>query len=74
MSLTGTTDRLTDGERAREPRSLAVVAWYDGWAQAHGMGQPYSYPRPLDPFEARSWREGFREGWEERATLAGGAS
>jgi hypothetical protein len=55
------TGRITHSDRAREPRSLAVVAWYDGWGQASGM-RAYTYPRRLDTFEVQSWREGWAEG------------
>jgi len=55
---------LTADEKAREPRSLALVAWFDGWAQALGIssGTNGTYPRRLDASEQREWREGFAEG------------
>lgn len=64
--LTGTTRRLTAGERAREPRSLALVAWFDGYTRAHNPAvPPHGYPRPLAPAEAREWRAGWAEGRRE---------
>lgn len=69
--LTGTTRRLTDADRAREPRSLAVVAWFDGNHQGTYPGaRPRDYPRQLDPSEAEAWREGWREGHAERVCHA----
>lgn len=69
MSLTGVARRLTAAERAREPRSLAVIAWFDGYAQGSGSSIPRrraaTYPRRLDPTEAVSWREGWADGWRE---------
>ena len=65
--LTGVTQRLTDAERAREPRSLGVVAYFDGYASgAHGHSSARLYPRRLTRDEERSWREGFAEGRAER--------
>lgn len=63
MSLSGVAPRgrLTAAERAREPRLLHVVAWFDGWGQAQGM-RPRTYPRLLDASEARAWRDGWAEG------------
>ena len=67
MSLTGTTPRLTASEESREPRSLAVVAWFDGWGRgANPNARPYDYPRPLTPGEETAWREGHAEGQAER--------
>lgn len=57
---------LTEEELAREHRSLALVAWFDGWGQAQGMppigGPAGSYPRRLDAAEQASWREGHAQG------------
>ena len=63
--LRGVARRLTAADRAREPRSLAVVAWFDGWGQALGM-PPKPYPRHLSPAEGRAWREGFQQGRQDR--------
>lgn len=63
--LTGV-GRLTAAEREREPRSLGLVAWYDGYMQASYGARPSPMPRRLDAAEARSWREGWAEGWRER--------
>ena len=54
---------LTADEKAREPRSLALVAWFDGWAQAQGIssGSNGTYPRRLTAGEQAKWREGFNE-------------
>lgn len=65
--LTGTTARLTAGEVAREPRSLAVVAWFDGWAQGCYGAPPATYVRRLTPDEAAAWRDGWAEGAADRA-------
>lgn len=62
MSLTNVIKRLSCGERAREPRHLHVVAWYDGWGQAQGMPRT-RFHRRLTPSEAQAWREGWAEGW-----------
>lgn len=64
MSLTNVARRLTKGERAREPRSLGLIAWFDGWGQAHGH-RPSDYPRRLTTDEARDWREGWLAGHRE---------
>ena len=72
MSLTGVARRLTAAERAREPRSLAVVAWFDGHAQGAASPRrvtPHEYPRRLDHTEAASWREGWADGWREARCL-----
>lgn len=73
MSLTGWADQLSESERALEPRSLGLVAFFDGWARAAlPAAPPYVYPRRLDPGELEDWREGYREGraqaWELRDT------
>jgi len=61
--MTGTTRRLTAAERAREPRSMGVIAFYDGGARAWNPGRPWAtYPRRLDPAEASSWRDGWEQG------------
>lgn len=67
MALTGTARRLTEAERAREPRSLAVIAWFAG-EEFGSTGRPsrHTFPRRLTPDEAKSWREGFRAGRSER--------
>jgi len=67
VSLTGTTRRLTDAERAREPRSLALVAWFDGWSRGgNPRARPELSPRRLTTAEAAAWRDGHREGAAER--------
>lgn len=66
MSLTGVAHRLTHSEREREPKSLAVIAWFDGWARGAGEGPHRTYPRRLSLSEAAAWREGHREGATER--------
>lgn len=67
MSLTNVKARLTAAERAREPRSLALRAYYDGWTQAtSGRQAAMTYPRPLTTVEARSWRKGWAEGFAAR--------
>jgi hypothetical protein len=61
---------ITPGELAREPRSLALVAWFDGWERAAlRTGRYRVYPRPLDVHEARAWLDGWREGLEQRREL-----
>lgn len=69
MSLTGVARRLTAAERAREPRSLGVIAWFDGHAQGSasrgGRRVARTYPRRLDPAEAAEWRQGWADGWRE---------
>jgi hypothetical protein len=70
MSLTNVKRSLTRGELAREPRSLAVVAYFDGYTQAaYPNAHRHEYPRPLLRSEARSWHEGFAEGRAERSRL-----
>ena len=68
MALSNVVRRLSDGELAREPRSLGVVAWFDGWGQAQGMA-PTTYPRRLSAAEAEHWREGWAEGKAAQAVL-----
>lgn len=64
--LTGTVRALTRSDRAREPRSLAIIAYFDGYARgSNPRASRAVYPRPLDPREARAWREGFTEGRTE---------
>lgn len=65
MSLSNVTATLTARERQAEPRFLHIVAWYDGWSQAHGA-DPSPMPRRLTRSEAKSWREGHAEGVRER--------
>ncbi len=60
---------LTEEELAREHRSEALVALYDGWGQAHGM-PPMTFGRRLDAFEQASWREGHAVGVAERREAA----
>lgn len=61
MSLTGVVRRLTPEQEAAEPRSLALVAYFDGWARkALPLKAHYVYPRPLTPDEAEHWRDGYR--------------
>lgn len=66
MALSSVVPRLTDAERAREPRSLGLVAWFDGWGQAQGM-PPHTYPRLLDAAEGAEWREGWATAKAEEA-------
>lgn len=67
MTLTNVKRRLTAAELAREPRSLALVAWFDGWGQAtYGRQAAMTYARPVTTAEAGSWRRGWAEGWAER--------
>lgn len=66
MALTNVVRRLTVSERAREPRSLALIAYFDGWGQATGL-PPRDYPRVITDAEARSWRDGWWDGKAEQA-------
>jgi hypothetical protein len=59
-----------------EPRSLSVVAWYDGWTRATTPGaKRREFLRRLTDDELESWREGWMQGlaenreWEERRAL-----
>lgn len=61
---------LSAGERAREPRTLGVIAYYDGWACGSGQGKRATYPRRLTPAEAQRWRDGFDDGRHERVCHA----
>lgn len=71
MSLSNTTDRLTADEKAREPRMLHVVAWFDGYSRgSNPRARGETYARRLTPSEAREWRAGFNEGRRERVCLA----
>lgn len=68
MALTNVAARLTAAELAREPRSLGVIAWFDGEAQG-STGRHhtrFTYPRRLTRGEETCWREGFAEGRRER--------
>lgn len=61
-------ERMTAAELACEPRSLGVVAWFDGYGKGsnpHGH-RPMDMPRRLTHSEAADWREGFAEGTRER--------
>lgn len=69
MALTNVTARLTAAERAREPRHMHVVAWFDGYGQGHG-GRPVDHPRRLTTDEAREWRAGWAEARREAACHA----
>jgi hypothetical protein len=61
MTLTNVVERLTPQQQEAEPRSLAIVAFFDGWARkALPLKAPVTYPRPLTPDEAESWRDGYR--------------
>lgn len=60
MSRPDTVAELEPGERAREPRSLALIAYYDGWGQGMGMA-PMTYPRNLTDDEGKHWQEGWDE-------------
>ncbi|MCR6649722.1 MAG: hypothetical protein NVV70_16885 [Cellulomonas sp.] len=63
MSLTSVARRLTVAELAREPRSLSVLAYFDGWARGcNPAATPQDYPRRLTTDEARCWREGYDDG------------
>lgn len=65
--LTGTARRLTASERAREPRSLGVIAYFDGWARHDNPHHTWAtYPRRLTTDEARSWREGWDDARAEQ--------
>jgi hypothetical protein len=66
MCLTPVVARLSDADRAREPRTLGVIAWFDGNAFGSGQGRRFDIPRPLTRSEERAWREGFTEGRHER--------
>lgn len=67
--LTNVARWLTAAELAREPRMLHVVAWFDGYGQAHGA-KPSPMPRRLTADEARSWREGWNDSKREQACHA----
>lgn len=64
--LTNVVPRLTAAERAREPRMLHLVAWFDGYGQAHGA-RPVDMPRRLTTDEAREWRDGWNASKREQA-------
>jgi len=70
MSLSNVARRLTKAEIAREPRSLAVIAWFDGNAVGSGLKSRTTYPRRLTRDEAESWREGGRDGRRARVCHA----
>lgn len=71
MALTNVTTTLTAAEKAREPRMLHVVAWFDGYTRgAYPSSTPDTFPRRLTTSEAREWRAGFNEGRRERVCLA----
>lgn len=57
--------RVTESDLAREDRSEAVIAWFDGWGQANGM-RPMTFPRRLDRSELAAWREGWSDAHRER--------
>lgn len=65
MTLLGVVDALTDGEKARHPESLAVLAYFDGWNQAVGH-TPITFPRYLTRDEEREWRFGWADGRKHR--------
>jgi hypothetical protein len=69
MALSNVVRRLTAAELAREPRSLALIAYFDGWGQATGL-PPRDYPRVITAAEARHWREGWAEGKAAAAQVA----
>lgn len=70
MTLQGSLDVLTDGERARHPGSLAIAAYFDGASQAAGGGARM-FPRFLTRDEEESWRDGWNEAKaEQRAKVA----
>ena len=59
--------KVTDSDMAREPRSEALIAWFDGWAAGGGQGpRGHVYPRRLTHAEQQAWRDGHREGLTER--------
>ena len=65
--LTGVARALTAGEISREPRSLGVIAYFDGYMTgAYGRRNAQTYPRRLTRNEEADWREGFAEGRTER--------
>lgn len=66
MALSNVVRRLNASERAREPRSLAVIAYFDGYGQAQGW-EPRDYPRVITDAEARHWREGWAEAKRDQA-------
>lgn len=66
MSLSSVVRTLSASELAREPRSLALIAYLDGWGQATGL-PPMTYPRRISAAEARHWREGWTEGKADQA-------
>lgn len=76
MSLENVVDELDASELAIEPRSLALIAYYDGWGQSVGL-PAMTYPRRITRAEAEHWQEGWDEGkthtaaWEEAAASAG---
>lgn len=68
MTLLGVTKKLTAREVADEPRSLGVVAYFDGYIFG-AYGNParnQDFPRRLTRSEEIDWREGFNEGRTER--------
>lgn len=69
--ITNVARRLTAAEKAREPRDMGIVAWFDGYSQgAYPGARPMDHPRRLTREEAEFWREGFAEGYRERVCLS----
>lgn len=66
MALTNVVDELSDEDRAREPRDLGVIAYFDGYTAGSGQGRRFDYPRVLTRSEETCWRAGFAEGRRER--------
>lgn len=52
---------LPPGIRARDPRCYALVAWFDGHAQAEGF-RPMTHDRELTDCCLAHWRQGHAEG------------
>lgn len=68
MTLTSVVQHLTPEQHDTEPRSLAIIAFFDGWARkALPLKAPATYPRPLTPDEADSWRDGYRHAIADHA-------
>lgn len=53
---------LSPGEWARETRSLAIMAYFDGEAVGEYGRTWFEMPRRLTLSEAAAWREGYADG------------
>lgn len=73
MSLSNVVRHLSASELAREPRSLGVIAYLDGYGQATGL-PPMTYPRRISAAESRHWREGWDEGKADQAAWDAGCA